>query len=194
MDGSSWRIAPIPAGGPVLAWDRPLLYFAPFVVYRAPPVGVVQLRETKARDTECTDRRVMTSRNSDGLAYSLDEFVEFFGRAVGLREWERAAPVHAPLAPTLLRRSAAELASRGIVDSDNEESNDTFFLDMRKALLRLIDEAEKDDVPWRRFRVRSAKLTRTALAWSQFCRKALLLLTNGRAEKLTCLKVFAIGA
>ena len=86
MDGSSWRIAPIPAGGPVLAWDRPLLYFAPFVVYRAPPAGVVQLWETKAHDTECTDRRVMTSQNSDGLAYSLDEFVEFFGRAVGRSE------------------------------------------------------------------------------------------------------------
>ena len=81
-----------------------------------------------------------------------------------------------------------------MVDPDNEESNDTFFLDMRKALHRLIDEAEKDDVPWRRFRVRNAKLTRTALAWSRLCRKALLLLTNGRAEKLTCLNVFAICA
>ena len=193
MDISSWRIAPIPGGGPMLVWDQPLLY-APFVVYRTAPAGVVQVRETEARDTDSIDRRVMTSLNSDGLAYSRDEFVEYFGRTVGVREWERAAPVHTPLAPPLLRRSAPDLAIRGVVDSDQDENIDTCFLDMRKALLRLIDEAEKDDVPWRRFRVRNAKLTRTALAWSRLCRKALLLLTNGRAEKLTFLKAFAIGA
>ena len=89
MDISSWRIAPIPGGGPMLVWGQPLLY-APFVVYRTAPAGVVQVRETEARDTDSIDRRVMTSLKSDGLAYSRDEFVEYVGRTVGLREWERA--------------------------------------------------------------------------------------------------------
>ena len=193
MDSGSWRIAPIPAG-PVFAWDRPLLYFAPFVVYRHPLAGVVHPWETGARDTESSARRVVIFPNSDGRAYSQDEFVEYFGRTAGLRDWERAAPVQTPLAPSLIMFSAADLAARGGGDSDKNASSDAFLTDMRKALFRLLDEAERDDVPWRRFRVRNAKLTRTALAWNRLCRKLLLLFLNGRAEQLTFGKVFAIGA
>ncbi len=56
------------------------------------------------------------------------------------------------------------------------------------------DEAEKDELPWRRFRVRNEKITRSALAWNRLCRKFLLLLINDRVERLSFDRISDIGA
>ena len=60
--------------------------------------------------------------------------------------------------------------------------------------MRLFDEAEKDEVPWRRFRVRNEKITRSVLVWNRLCRKLLVLLINNRVERLSFDRISDIGA
>ena len=156
------------------------------------PADAIRVKDGKAQNTESCDRRVMISPNSDGQAYSKDEFVEFFGdKSSGLREWEKAAPVHGSLFHQMERRSAPRLDTRSVV-ADKNESNDT-FLDIKRALIRLLDEGEAADIPWRR-RVLNAKLPRSALIWSRFVNKCLLFLRNDRTGRLCSDRNFAIGA
>ena len=60
---------------------------------------------------------------------------------------------------------------------------DETFINIKRALIRLLDEGEAANVPWRR-RVCNAKLTRTALLWGRFVRKLLLFLRNDSAGRL----------
>ena len=81
MDGSSWRP----------------FYLVPFALWtREPTGGLRRVKDEKPRDRECSGRRVMVTANSDGQAYTLEEFIEHFGESVGLAEWQKASPVHAP--------------------------------------------------------------------------------------------------
>ena len=189
MDSSSWPIAAMPLGA-ALGREQPLFYFAPFVVYRLPAEVVHSQEEKQARYAESGERRVMISPNSDGRAYSQHEFVDYFGPTIGQREWEKAAPAHVPSFHQMMRpRPLPEPRS---LEAD-QDASDT-FKDIKRALMRLLDEDDKDDVPWRRFQVRNAKLTRTALVWNRLCRKLLLLLTNDRAERLSFGRISDIGA
>ena len=129
MDSISWPIVAPMAVGAAIARGQPF-YFAPFVVYRPLPAGVVRAKWlAEIQDTESIERRVMICPSSDGLAYSQNDFVQYFGSTIGQREWERAAPARTALAPWATRRSAPDLG-RGVVEADRDESNDTFFMDM----------------------------------------------------------------
>ena len=181
MDSSSWPIVAAMPLGAAFGSEQPRLYFAPFVVYRLPAEAVRSQEETEARYADSGERRVMISPNTDGRAYSRDEFVEYFGPTIGQREWEKAAPAHVPSFHQMMRpRPLPEPRS---LEADQDASD--MFKDIKRALMRLLDEGDKDDVPWRKFRVRNEKITRSALAWNRLCRKLLLLLINDRAERLS---------
>ena len=190
MDSSSWPIAAMPLGA-ALGREQPLFYFAPFVVYRLPAEVVRSQEKTQARYAESGERRVMISPNSDGRAYFRDEFLEHFGKAIGLREWEKAVPAHAPSFHQMMGRRPLPKPRSSEVDKDVSDT----FKDIKRALMRLLDkDDDKDDVPWRRFQVRKAKLTWTALVRNRMCRTLLLLLTNDRAERLSFGRMSDIGA
>ena len=180
MDNSSWpTVAAMPLGAS-FGSEQHRSYFAPFVVYGLPVDVVPSQEETQARYAESGERRVMISSNSDGRAYSRGEFLEHFGKAIGLREWEKAVPVLAPSFHHMMgRRPRPE---PGSLDTDKDGG---VFNDIKRALMRILDEAEKDEVPWRRFRVRNEKITRSALVWNRLCRRLLVLLINDRVERLS---------
>ena len=114
-------------------------YLAPFFVYGLPVDVVHSQEETQARYAESGERRVMISSNSDGRAYSRGEFLEHFGKAIGLREWEKAVPVLAPSFHHMMGRRP--LPEPGSLDTDKDVSG--VFNDIKRALMRLLDEAEK---------------------------------------------------
>ena len=188
MDNSSWpTVAAMPLGAS-FGSEQHRSYFAPFVVYGLPVDVVPSQEETQARYAESGERRVMISSNSDGRAYSRGEFLEHFGKAIGLREWEKAVPVLAPSFHHMMgRRPQPE---PGSLDTYKDVSG--VFNDIKRALMRLLDEAEKDEVPWRRFRVRNEKITRSALVWNRH--KLLVLLSNDRVERLSFDRISDIGA
>jgi hypothetical protein len=192
---SSWSMVTMPVSAAFAssaAMGQPLLYFAPFVVYRHVPADVARARqEAEARDTESHERRVMISPNSDGRAYRRHEFIEQFGHAIGLREWEKAVPVHVP--PPHLQMGRCPLPRPDVLSLAADKDASETFKHIKSALIRLLDQAEVDEAPWRRRRVRNAKLPRSALAWNRLARKLLLLLRNGRAERLSPGEMFAIG-
>ena len=146
--------------------------------------------ETQARYAESGERRLIISSNSGGCTYSRCEFLERFGKATGLREWEKAVPVPAPSFHHMMGRRP--LLEPGSLDMDKDVSD--MFNDIKRALMRILDEAEKDEVPWRRFRVRNEKITRSALVWNRLCRKLLVLLINNRVERLSFDSISDIGA
>ena len=160
----------------------PLLYCGPFLFFGHGPTDAVGWKEAKAKETE--DRRVMATHNTDGEAYTLEEFIEFFGdRSTAMSEWERAVPValwHQR------QRQATWLGSRR-VSTDKSESNDETFLHIKRALMTLIDEGVVAAAPRRR-KVTNAKLLRRALMWSRFVKKCLLFLRNDSTGH------FALGA
>ena len=189
MDSSSWPIVAAMPLGAAFGCEQHRSYFAPFVVYGLPVEVVHSQEETQARYAESGERRVMISSNSDGRAYSRGEFLEHFGKAIGLREWEKAVPVLAPsFHPMMGRRPRPE---PGSLDTDKDGG---VFNDIKRALMRILDEAEKDEVPWRRFRVRNEKITRSVLVWNRLCRKLLVLLINNRVERLSFDSISDIGA
>jgi hypothetical protein len=162
MEHASWNISASCHASAASAKEHSLLYCGPFVFCKHEPADAVQVKKDKTQDTESCDRRVMITPNTDGQAYSLAEFIEYFGdRATGMREWRRATPVHGPFFPD---------------SSDN-------FINIKKALIRLLDEGEAVNVPWRR-RVCNAKLPRTALLWGRFVRKLRLFLRNDSTGRL----------
>ena len=141
---------------------------------------MLQGRSGTARDTEGGGRRVMTTRNSDGQAYTLEEFIEYFkDRSIGTREFEKAVPVHASLCHQMDQRSGPPPGASALEEEDQEEGNDKTFLAIKNALIRLLDEGEATAVPWRRgFKQKNAKLSRRALVWARFVKKMLLLMKN----------------
>ena len=190
MDSSSWPIVAAMPLGAALGSEQPRLYFAPFVVYRLPAEEVHSQEEAEARYAESGERRVMISSNSDGRAYSQHEFVDYFGPTIGQREWEKAAPAHVPSFHQMMRPRPLPEPS---LEADQDASD--MFKDIKRALMRLLDEDDdKDGVPWRRFQVRNAKITRSALAWNRLCRKLLLLLINDRVERLSFGRISDMGA
>ena len=66
--------------------------------------------------------------------------------------------------------------------------------DATERFLCLVDASEKYEVPWRRLRVRSEKITRSALVWNRLCRRLLVLLINDRVERLSFDRISDIGA
>ena len=95
--------------------------------------------ETQARYAESGERRLIISSNSGGCTYSRCEFLERFGKATGLREWEKAVPVPAPSFHHMMGRRP--LLEPGSLDMDKDVSD--MFNDIKRALMRLLDEAEK---------------------------------------------------
>ena len=96
ISNSSWSIFASTLASAVSAKvpPPPPFYLVPFVVWTHEPAGVVRAKEEeKAPITESCDRRAMTTWNSDGHAYSLDEFTEYFGKYAGLEQWRKAVPV-----------------------------------------------------------------------------------------------------
>ena len=165
-----------------------LLYCGPFLFFGHGPTDAVGWKEAKARETE--DRRVMATHNTDGEAYTLEEFIEFFrDRSTGMREWEKAVPValwHQR------QRQPPRLGSRSVAP-DKSQSNDETFLHIKKALMALIDEGEVAVAPRRRRGV-NAKLLRCALMWRRFVKKCLLFLRNHPTGRLCSGRYTAIGA
>ena len=90
MDGGSWRP----------------FYLVPFALWTREPTGLRRVKDEKPRDTESLERRVMVTSNTDGKAYTLEEFIEHFGKSVGFAEWQKASLVHAPSSHQMERRSA----------------------------------------------------------------------------------------
>ena len=164
MDNNlSWSILASTSASAAL----PPLYLVPFVCWTREPAGVLQ---ATAATEGSGRRRVMTTRNTDGQAYTLDEFIVFFkDRAIGRREWEKAAPVHESLCHHMDQRSAPPPGASAS-EEDQEESNDKTILAIENALIRLLDEGEAPAVPLRRrgFKRKNDKLPRQALVWARF--------------------------
>ena len=178
MDGSSWSIrSSTPAG----AHRQSLLRCGTFLFFGNGLADVVGWKEAKAQDTESCDRRVMVTPNTDGEAYTLQEFIEFFrDRSTASSEWEKAVPValfHQR------QRQAPWLGSRRVAADKSE----------KKAFMGLVDEDGVAVAPRRR-RVTNAKLLRRALMWSRFVKKCLLFLRNDPTGRLCSGRYFAIGA
>ena len=191
MDNNfSWSILASTPARAVL----PPLYLVPFVLWTREPAGLLQGRGETARDTEGSGRRVMTTRNTDGQAYTLDDFIKYFGdRSIGTREWGNAVPVHVALCHQMEQRPAPRLDTR-VLEEDQDESSDTFIA-IKKALIRLLDEGEAA-VPWRRrgFKQKNAKLPRCALVWARLVNKLLLVMCNDRTGRFCSGRISAIGA
>jgi hypothetical protein len=175
----------------------PPLYLVPFMLWTREPAGLLQGRGETARDTEGSGRRrVMTTRNTDGQAYTLEEFIEYFkDRSIGTREFERAAPVHESLCRQMDQRSGPPPGANALEEEDQEESNDKTFLAIKNALIRLLDEGEAPAVPLRRrgFKQKNDKLPRRALVWARFLKKMLLLMYNDRTGRFCSGRISAIG-
>jgi hypothetical protein len=191
MDNNfSWSIL---ASTPAKA-ALPPLYLVPFVLWTREPAGLLQGMGETARDTEGSGRRrVMTTRNTDGQAYTLDEFIEYFkDRSIGTREFEKAATVHESLCHQMDQRSRPGARA---LEEDQEESNDKTFLAIKNALIRLLDEGEAPAVPLRRrgFKQKNDKLPRRALVWARFLKKMLLLMYNDHNERFRSGRISAIG-
>jgi hypothetical protein len=172
---SSWSVvASTPAGA---ASVRPRLapfYLVPFVVWTQEAAGVVPAMDVQAPIAESCERRVMTTWNSDGHAYSLDEFMEYFGKAAGLEQWRNAVPVG-----EMERPSTPPTAKTPEVDKDDSE----IFTRITKALMTLLDGDVESDSPLFRRRVRNAKLSRSAVIWTRLVKKTLLLMRHDRAGR-----------
>lgn len=193
MENTCWSIGASPLASTASAKQYPLLCYGPFVFFHE-PADAVRVKEDKARVTDSCGRRVMTTRNTDEQAYTLDEFIKFFGdRSIGTREWEKAAPVHGSLCHQMEQRPAPRLDMR-VLEEDQDESSET-FLDIKNALIRLLDEGEAA-VPWRRrgFKQKNAKLPRCALVWTRLVKKLLLLICNDRTGRFCFGRISAIGA
>ena len=76
------------------------------------------MMDEKPRDTECSGRRVMVTSNSDGQAYTLEEFIKHFGESVGLAEWQKASPMHTPSSHQTERRSAPGRDFEGVMEEE----------------------------------------------------------------------------
>ena len=123
---------------------------------------------------------------------ALEEFIEHFGESVGLAEWQKASPVHAPSSHQMERRSAPCRDIESVM-ADEEESDDKTFLDIKRALMTLLDECDVVGAPRRR-RITNTKLLRRALMWSRFVKKGLLFLRNGHTGRLGSGRCFRIAA
>ena len=141
----------------------------------APPLApfylvpvVVLTREPAVIRAEC-GRRVVSTWNSDGHAYSLDELAANFGKSAGLEQWRKAVPIgrmeRPPVPPTVKTRE--------------EDKDDEMLVRITKTLVNLLEDHEVQ-LPFRR-RLRNAKLSRSAVIWMRVVKKALLLLRNNRA-------------
>ena len=163
--------ASVSVGAPRLA----PFYLVPFVVWKQEPAGVVPAMDVQAPIPESCGRRVMTTFNSDGHAYSLDEFMEYFGKAPGLEEWRKAVPVakiqRPPPPPPPVETPE--------VDADDSE----IFMRITKTLMNLLeDDGAEVKLPFRR-RVRNAKLLRPAVVWTRVMKKLLLLMRYNRTGR-----------
>ena len=177
ISNSSWSIFASTLASAASAKVPPLppLYLVPFVVWTHEPAGVVRAKEEeKAPITESCDRRAMTTWNSDGHAYSLDEFTEYFGKSAGLEQWRKAVPVvkmERPLPP------------QPGVKPPEVDTDDEAFMRITKTLMNLLeDDAEEIGLPFRH-RLRNAKLSRSAVIWTRVVKKLLLLLRNDRTRR-----------
>ena len=170
---SSWSVV---ASTPVSAASvRPRLapfYLVPFVVWTQEPAGVVPAMDVQAPIAESCEHRVMTTWNSDGHAYSLDEFMEYFGKAAGLEQWRKAVPVG-----EIERPSQPPTVKTPEVDKDDSD----IFTRITKALMTPLDG--DDDSQLFRRRVRNAKLSRSAVIWTRLVKKTLLLMRYGRTGR-----------
>ena len=151
------------------------LYLVPFVVWTHEPAGVVvrAKQEAKAPIAESCDRRVMTTWNSDGHAYSLDEFEAYFGKSAGLEHWRKASPIGSMERP---------LPPQPGVKTTEVDKDDETFMRITKTLMNLFEDDAEEVGPFRR-RLRNAKLTRSAVMWTRVVKKLLLLLRNGRTRR-----------
>ena len=194
MESACWSIGASPLASTASAKRYPLLCYGPFVFFKHEPADAVRVKEDKGRVTESCGRRVMTTRNTDGQAYTLDDFIKYFGdRSIGTREWGNAVPVHVSLRHQMEQRPAPRLDTR-VLEEDQDESSDTFIA-IKKALIRLLDEGEAA-VPWRRrgFKQKNAKLPRCALVWARLVKKLLLVVCNDRTGRFCSGRISAIGA
>ena len=134
--------------------------------------------EDKPWVAESCGRRVMTTRNTDGRAYTLAEFIEYFkDHSIGTREWEKAAPVRDSVCHRMDQRSGPRPGTRVLEGPD--ESSDKTLSEIRKALIRLLDEDEARAAPLRRgFKQKNAKFPRCALVWARLVKTMLLLMHN----------------
>ena len=190
MDSALWSIrssTPVSVAG---ANRHSLLYCGPCLFFEHGHTDAVGRKEATAQDTESCERRVMVTPNTDGNAYTLDEFIEFFcDRFAGMREWEKAVPVSLVHQK---QQQAPWLGSRSAV-AGKDGSNDDTFLHIKNALMTLLDEGEMVVVP-RRHKVPKAKLRRSALIWSRLVKKMLLFLRNDPTGRLCFGRYVAIGA
>ena len=76
---------------------------------------------------------------------------------------------------------------------DEDESDDKTFLDIKRALMTLLDECDVAGAPRRR-RITNTKLLRRALMWSRFVKKCLIFLRNGHTGRLGSGRCFGIAA
>ena len=169
MDGRSWSIDASTKG------PSPPLYLVPFVFWMNKPAGVLQGRQERARGNERSECRVTVIANNVGHAYSLDEFMESFGKPVGLQEWQKAAPARAHPCHQMERRSPP-LQDVGALEAETDQSET--FIDIKNALIRLIDDEEETVPTPFKLKVRNEKLTRAALRWGRCTRKMLLFIRN----------------
>ena len=108
---------------------------------------------------ERSDGRVTVTANNVGHAYSLDEFMQCFGKPVGVHGWQKAHPAPAHPCQQMERRSPSQRDVRALeAETDQSET----FMDIKNNLIRLIDEEETVSTPFR-LKVRNDKLTRAAL-------------------------------
>ena len=171
---SSWSVvASTPAGA---ASVRPRLapfYLVPFVVWTQEAAGVVPAMDVQAPIAESCERRVMTTWNSDGHAYSLDEFKAYFGKSAGLEHWRKASPIGSMERP---------LPPQPGVKTTEVDKDDETFMRITKTLMSLFEDDAEEVGPFRR-RLRNAKLSRPAVIWTRVVKKLLLLLRNGRTRR-----------
>ena len=166
----------------------PPLYLVPFVFWMNKPAAVLQGREERARGPEHSDCRVTVAANNVGQAYSLDEFMECFGKPVGLQEWQKAVPAPARPCHQMELRSPPLRDLKTLEEVDQSET----FMDIKNALIRLIDEEETVSTPFK-LKVRNEKLTCAALRWSRCTSKMILFLRNDTAGRFRPGRVAAIS-
>ena len=174
MDGRSRSIVASTYAKAAGANSSPL-YLVPFVFWMNKPAGALQGREQKAGGPERSDCRVTVAANNAGHAYSLDEFMKYFGKPVDLQGWQKAYPVPARPCHQTGRRSPSQ---RDLNILAEEADQSEIFMDIKNSLIRLIgDEEETVSTPYR-LKVRNDKLTRAALCWSRCASKMILFHRN----------------
>ena len=157
----------------VIAMDNNFSWsvLVPLVLLTREPAGLLQGMGEKARDTEGSGRRVMTTRNTDGQVYTLDEFISH-------QMDQRSRP------------GARALEKEAEADQEEKKT----YLAIKNALIRLLDEGEAPAPLMRRgFKHKKCKLPRTVLRWGRVVKKLLLFLHNDRTGRFACGSMSAIG-